>query len=313
MYLTQSRTPYVIEAIFLAALVALGPTQIYPVFLMKVMCFALFSSGYNLLIGYGGLLSLGHAMFFGSAAYLCGYLAKDYGWPPELAIVTAVAFATVLGAAVGWLSIRRRGIFFAMSTLAFAQMVYFICLRLPQTGGENGLQNVPRHLLLGLFSLDNPLTLYLFESVLFLAGMAFYFRLIYSPFGAALRAIRENDVRATSLGYATESYRLLAFTLSAAFAGLAGAMKVFVFQLATLTDVDWQMSGEVVLMVLLGGIGTVIGPAVGALVMLTIEQVLAERAGSWIGLIQGSIFVGCVLVFRRGIVGEIGNYLKVNL
>lgn len=295
-YLTRSRAPYLIEAACLIAFVALGPIQVYPVFLMKVMCFALFASGFNLLLGYGGLLSLGHAMFFGSAAYLCGYLAKVYGWPPELAILAAIVFATGLGAAIGWLSVRRRGIFFAMSTLAFAQMIYFICLRLPQTGGENGLQNVPRGLVLGLFNLDNPTTLYLFTSVLFLLGMALYFRVIYSPFGAALRAIRENDVRATSLGYSTGRYRLLVFVLSAALAGMAGAMKVFVFQLATLTDVYWLMSGEVVLMVLFGGIGTVFGPAVGALVVLVIEQVLAERAGSWIGLIQGSTFIACVLV-----------------
>lgn len=305
--------PIAIGFMLVAVSVALAPLQLYSIFVMKIMCFALFAAGFNLLLGFAGLLSLGHAMFFGSAAYVCGYLVKVAGLSPELGIVVAVAFSCLLGAATGWLSIRRQGIFFAMATLAFSQLVYFICLRLPQTGGENGMQAIPRGYLFGLINLDDPAYLYVFVSAVFLLGLLALHRIIHSPFGAVLVAVRENEPRAISLGYSTDRYKLVAFVISAAFAGLAGATKVFVFQLASLTDVYWTMSGEVVLMVLFGGIGTFFGPVVGALVMLTIEELLAERAGAWVGFIQGIAFIACVLLFKRGIVGVLARRLKLSI
>ena len=276
---------------------------------MQLLCFALFACAFNLLIGFGGLLSFGHAMFFGMGSYLCAYAAKAWGFPVELAILTGAATSAVLGVALGTLAIRRQGIYFAMITLALAQMVYFFCLQAPFTGGEDGIQSVPRGKLLGLVDLDQPLAMYYFVFAIFLAGFLLIHRIIHSPFGQVLKAIRENEPRAISLGYRTERYKLAAFVLSATLAGLAGATKAIVVQLASLTDVYWAMSGEVVLMTLLGGMGTVFGPVVGAVVIIAMQLYLAEL-GSWVTIAQGIIFVVCVLAFRRGIVGEIEAWLR---
>src|SRR6266513_3341287 len=286
------------------AFFALAPLVAYPVFLMKVMCFALFACAFNLLIGFGGLLSFGHAMFLGTAGYVCAHAAKVWGWPPEAAILAGTGAAATLGFITGLLAIRRQGIYFAMITLALAQMIYFFCLQAPFTHGEDGIQSVPRGRLFGLLDLSNTLTMYYFVLIVFIAAFALIYRVIHSPFGQVLKAIRENEPRAISLGYAAERYKLLAFVLSATLAGLAGATKAIVFQLASLTDVHWTMSGEVVLMTLLGGMGTVFGPVVGAFVIIGLENYLAAF-GEWVTVITGAIFVVCVLAFRRGIVGEI--------
>jgi branched-chain amino acid transport system permease protein len=292
-----------------AAMVALGcvaPFFVYPTFLMKVLCFALFASAFNLLLGFGGLLSFGHAAFFGAAAYACAHLCKVVGVTPEVGVVLATLAAGALGAAFGAVAIRRAGIYFAMITLALAQLVYFLALQLPFTGGENGLQGVPRGRFLGLVDLGDSLAMYFFVLGVFLAGFWLIHRTIHSPFGQVLEAIRENEARAISLGYDVRRYKLLVFTLSAALAGAAGAVKALVFQFASLTDVHWHMSGEVVLMTLLGGMGTVLGPAVGALTVVWLEDVLAANVGPWVTVIVGAVFVACVLMFRRGIVGELG-------
>lgn len=286
------------------ALLAIAPMAIYPVFLMKVLCFALFAAAFNLLLGYGGLLSFGHATFFGGAAYVTAHATKVWGLTPELAILTGVSFACLLGLVIGALAIRRQGIYFAMITLSLGQLVYFIFLQAPFTGGEDGIQSVPRGMLFGLVSLEPTLNLYYFVLAVFALGMAFLWRVVHSPFGAILTAIRENEDRATSLGLSVARYKLAAFVLSAGVAGLAGATKVFVFQLATLTDVGWQMSGEVILMSLLGGLGTFAGPAVGAGVILAMQNYLAGSAVP-ITVVIGAMFVACVLLFRRGVVGEI--------
>ena len=311
----------------LAALVALGlvaPLFIYPVFLMKVLCFALFACAFNLLVGYVGLLSFGHAMFFGFAAYIAGHLTKigtvqlPFGLPfvgwawltiplppltPELAILTATLVAALLGLIVGMIAIRRQGIYFAMVTLALAQMIFFLCVQAPFTGGEDGIQAIPRRPLFGLIALTNDFVFYYVVLAIFLAGFLIIYRTIHSPFGQVLKAIRENEARAISLGYAVDRFKLMAFVLSASLAGLAGATKAIVFQLASLTDVTWQMSGEVVLMTLVGGLGTVFGPIVGAGIIITMQNYLAGF-GEWVLVIQGAIFVVTVLLFRRGIVGE---------
>ncbi len=290
----------------LAGLVALGlvaPFLAYPVFLMKVLCFGLFACAFNLLIGYVGLLSFGHAMFFGFAAYVAGYAVKVPGWPPELALLAAVGVSVVLGFVTGLIAIRRQGIYFAMVTLALSQMVYFYCVQAKFTGGEDGIQAIPRRAMLGL-PIANDLVLYYVVLALFVIGFLIIWRTIHSPFGQVLKAIRENEPRAVSLGYAVDRYKLIAFVISAALAGLAGAMKAIVFQLASLTDVSWQMSGEVVLMTLVGGMGTVFGPLVGAAVIITMQNYLAGF-GEYVLVIQGVIFVTTVLLFRRGIVGEI--------
>src|SRR5205809_288548 len=289
------------------AFFALAPLVAYPVFLMKVMCFALFACAFNLLIGFGGLLSFGHAMFLGMAGYLAAHSAKVWGFPPELAIVTGTATAAVLGVFAGLLAIRRQGIYFAMITLALAQMVFFFCLQAPFTGGEDGIQSVPRGKFLGILDLHNTLVLYYVVLAIFVAGFLLIYRIIHSPYGQVLKAIRDNEARAISLGYRTERYKLAAFVLSAALAGLAGATKAIVFQLASLTDVHWTMSGEVVLMTLLGGMGTVFGPVVGAFTIIGLENYLAGF-GQWVTVITGSIFVICVLAFRRGIVGELAAW-----
>jgi branched-chain amino acid transport system permease protein len=290
------------------ALLAVAPALVYPVFLMKALCFGLFACAFNLLIGFGGLLSFGHAMFLGMAGYTSAHAAKVWGFPPELAILAGAAAATVLGFLTGLIAIRRQGIYFAMITLALAQMVFFFCLQAPFTGGEDGIQAVPRGKLLGLLPLTG-LTMYYTVLAIFAGGFLLIHRTIHSPFGQVLKAIRDNEPRAISLGYRTERYKLAAFVLSAGLAGLAGATKAIVFQLASLTDVHWTMSGEVVLMTLLGGLGTVFGPVVGAFVIATMENYLSEL-GSWVTITQGAIFVLCVLLFRRGIVGELEAWLR---
>jgi branched-chain amino acid transport system permease protein len=301
-----------IAFLVMLAFFALAPLALYPVFLMKVMCFALFACAFNLLIGFGGLLSFGHAMFLGTAGYASAHAAKVWGFTPELAILFGTAASTLLGAVTGWLAIRRQGIYFAMITLALAQMIYFFYLQTPFTGGEDGIQAVPRGRLLGLIDLSNIWAMYATVAAVFFGGFLLIFRAIHSPFGQVLKAIRENEARAISLGYDTARYKFLAFMLSAALAGLAGATKAIVFQLASLTDVHWSMSGEVVLMTLLGGMGTVFGPVAGALAIITMENYLSQL-GAWVTVVQGGIFVLCVLTFRRGIVGELARLLRRTL
>jgi branched-chain amino acid transport system permease protein len=295
--------------VVMVAFFVIAPFFIYPVFLMKALCFGLFACAFNLLIGFGGLLSFGHAMFLGMAGYISAHAAKVWGFTPELAILAGTAVATVLGYLAGLLAIRRQGIYFAMITLALAQMVFFFCVQAPFTHGEDGIQAVPRGKLLGLIDLGPTLVMYFFVLAVFVAGFLLIYRIIHSPFGQVLKAIRENEPRAISLGYRTDRFKLVAFVLSAALAGTAGATKALVFQLASLTDVHWTMSGEVVLMTLLGGLGTIFGPIVGALVIAAMESYLAEL-GSWVTIVQGAIFVVCVLAFRRGIVGEIEAFLR---
>jgi branched-chain amino acid transport system permease protein len=299
-------------AIMLAMLLV-APIYIYPVFLMKALCFALFACAFNLLIGYVGLLSFGHALFFGWASYVTAHAAKVWGLTPELAVLTGVAVAAGLGYVAGALAIRRQGIYFAMITLALSQMMYFFALEAKFTGGEDGIQGVPRGRLFGIIDLNDQITMYVFVVVVFLAAFILIYRIIHSPFGEVLKAIRENETRAISLGYKTDRYKLFAFVLSATLAGLAGGVKALVFQLASLTDVHWTMSGEVILMTLLGGLGTVFGPAVGAVVIVTMQTYLADLVGEWVTVIQGGIFVACVLLFRRGIVGELARLLRIQL
>lgn len=286
------------------ATLLVAPLAVYPVFLMKVMCFALFACAFNLLLGYVGLLSFGHAMFFGGASYICAHAVKIMGFSPELGILAGTAFAALLGLIAGLLAIRRLGIYFAMVTLALAQMFFFFCLQAKFTGGEDGLQAVPRRPLFGFIDTTSDFNLYYMVLAIFLIGFAIIYRTVHSPFGQVLKAIRENEPRAVSLGYRVHQYKLLAFVLSAALAGMAGSTKAIVFQLASLTDVAWQMSGEVVLMTLVGGMGTIIGPVVGAAVIVTMQNYLASL-GEWVLVIQGVIFVLAVSLFRRGIVGEV--------
>jgi branched-chain amino acid transport system permease protein len=291
------------------AALAIAPTFIYPVFLMKALCFALYACAYNLLLGYVGLVSFGHAAFLGSAGYVCAHAAKVWGLPPELAILAGTATSTVLGFVFGALAIRRQGIYFAMITLALSQMIYFFCLQAPFTGGEDGIQAVPRGRLLGIFDLKNDLVMYAFVATLFMAAFLLIYRVIHSPFGQVLKAIRENEPRAISLGYKADHYKLMAFVLSAGLVGLAGSMKSLVFQLASLTDVHWSMSGEAILMTLVGGLGTIFGPVLGAFIIVAMQNYLAQL-GAWVTVVQGVIFVVCVMAFRRGIVGEIARLLK---
>ncbi|MBI2312182.1 MAG: branched-chain amino acid ABC transporter permease [Betaproteobacteria bacterium] len=295
-------------ALVIAGLIA--PFLVYPVFVMKVLCFALFACAFNLLLGYTGLLSFGHAAFLGSAGYIAGHTIKVLGFPPELGILAGTATAAVLGYVFGSLAIRRSGIYFAMITLALAQMVFFLALQMPFTGGEDGLQGVPRGMLFGVIDLRETMNMYYFVFAVFMIGFWIIYRAVHSPFGQVLKAIRENEPRAISLGYAVDKYKLLAFVLSAALSGLAGATKTLVFQLASLTDVHWHMSGEVVLMTLLGGMGTVFGPVVGAAVVMTLQNYGAE-IGEWVTVLTGAIFVVCVLAFRRGIVGELAALFPV--
>src|SRR6266446_3758801 len=307
--LALSRRTNLALTVVLLALAVAAPFVLYPVFLMKALCFALFACAFNLLIGYVGLLSFGHAAYFGAAGYVTAHSAKVWGLPPELAILMGTAASALLGIVFGGLAIRRQGIYFAMVTLALAQMLFFYALQAPFTHGEDGIQAVPRGYLFGVIDLNQPLVMYYFVLAIFLIGFAVIHRTIHSPFGQVMKAIRENEPRAISLGYKTDQYKLVAFVLSAALAGLAGGTKSIVFQLASLTDVTWQMSGEVVLMTLLGGLGTVLGPVVGAFIVIAMENYLAQY-GSWVTIIQGVIFVLCVLTFRRGIVGEIQHLLR---
>jgi branched-chain amino acid transport system permease protein len=304
--------PQAIAFLVMLAFVLVSPFFLYPVFLMKVLCFALFACAFNLLIGYVGLLSFGHAAYFGMGAYVTGYAAKAWGLSPELAILLGGLTGIALGIPFGWLAIRRAGIYFAMITLALAQMVYFFCLQAPFTGGEDGIQAIPRGTLFGIFDLTPDLSMYWVVAVIFLGGFLLIHRIIHSPFGQILKAIRDNEPRAISLGYRVDDYKLMAFVLSAGLSGIAGGTKALVFNLATLTDVLWTMSGEVVLMSLVGGLGTVFGPVVGAAVIITMQNYLAQF-GAWVLVIQGVIFIACVLAFRRGVGGEIGNALKVRL
>ena len=301
-----------IAFLVMVAFIVISPFFLYPVFLMKLLCFALFACAFNLLIGYVGLLSFGHAAYFGMGGYLAGHAAKVWGLPPEVSILIGGAVGALLGLLIGWIAIRRQGIYFAMITLAFAQMVYFFCVQAPFTGGEDGIQSIPRGQFLGLFDLRSDMTMYWMTAGIFLLGFLLVHRIVHSPFGMVLKSIRENEPRATSLGYRTDDYKLMAFVLSAGLAGVAGGLKSIVFGIATLTDVFWTMSGEVVLMSLVGGLGTIFGPVVGAAVIITMQNYLAEF-GAWVTVIQGFIFVLCVLAFRRGVVGEIGNWLRVRL
>nr|WP_227515599.1 branched-chain amino acid ABC transporter permease [Marinobacter salinus] len=281
-----------------------APFYAYPVFVMDLLCFALFACAFNLLLGYAGLLSFGHAAFFGGAAYITGYVTKEWGFSPLLGILAGTGFTLVLGGIFGFLAIRRQGIYFAMVTLALAQIIYFMALQLPFTGGENGLQGIPRGELFGFIDLNNPLAMYYFVFAIFLIGFGIIHRTIHSPFGEVLQAIRENESRALSLGYDVDHFKLLAFVISATLAGLAGATKAIIFQFAALTSAHWQTSGEVILMTLVGGLGTVFGPVLGAITVGALSHELSAF-GSWVQVILGTIFVVCVMTFRRGIIGEI--------
>jgi branched-chain amino acid transport system permease protein len=297
----------------MTALLAIVPfTGIYPFFVMQALCFALLACAFNLLIGYGGLLSFGHAMFLGTAGYVTGHALKVWGFSPELGILAGTAASAGLAVITGLVAIRRQGIYFAMITLALSQLLYFIYLQAPFTHGEDGIQGIPQGHLFFFLDLSKPTVLYYVVLAGFLAGFLLIFRTINSPFGEVLKAIRENEPRAISLGYKTDQYKLLAFILSGTLAGLAGALKVFVAQNASLTDVEVGMSGQIVLMTLVGGLGTVFGPVVGAFIIIAMQQYLASF-GQWVQVIQGVIFVACVLLFRRGIIGEIAHYLKRSL
>jgi branched-chain amino acid transport system permease protein len=298
-----------VAAGLMVAFFAIAPYFVYPVFLMKVMCFALFACAFNLLLGFGGLLSFGHAMFFGTSGYAAAHAAKVWGLTPELSVLFATLCASVLAWVVGLLAIRRQGIYFAMITLALSQMVFFVYLQTPFTGGEDGIQGVPHGQLFGFIDLNNEVAMYIFVLAVFLLGFGLVWRIVHSPFGQVLKAIRENEQRALSLGYDTDRFKLIAFVLSGTVAGMAGGTKALVFQLASLTDVHWTMSGEVVLMTLVGGLGTLFGPVVGAAVIVTMQNYLAQL-GSWVTVVQGLVFVVCVMLFRKGVVGEIANLLK---
>jgi branched-chain amino acid transport system permease protein len=299
-------------AIMAVLLASIPFTGIYPYFVMQALCFALFACAFNLLIGYSGLLSFGHAMFLGTAGYATAHALKVWGFSPELGIVVGVVAAAALSVVTGLIAIRRQGIYFAMITLALSQLLYFIYLQTPFTHGEDGIQGIPQGMMFGVLDLSNSTTLYYVILAVFLLAFLLIYRTINSPFGEVLKSIRENEQRAISLGYKTDQYKLLAFILSGTLAGLAGAMKVFVAQNASLTDVHWTMSGEVVLMTLVGGLGTVFGPVIGAFVIIAMQQYLAGF-GQWVTVIQGAIFVICVLTFRRGVIGEIAHYFKRSL
>jgi branched-chain amino acid transport system permease protein len=302
-----------IAFVIMTALLLVVPlTGVYPFFVMQALCFALLACAFNLLIGYGGLLSFGHAMFLGTAGYFTAHALKVWGVSPELGILIGTVGAAALGVITGLVAIRRQGIYFAMITLALSQLLYFVYLQTPFTHGEDGIQGIPQGKLFGLFNLANSTTLYYVILAGFLLGFLVIYRAINSPFGEVLKAIRENEPRAISLGYKTDQYKLLAYILSGTLAGLAGSLKVFVAQNASLTDVHWTMSGEIVLMTLVGGLGTVFGPVVGAFVIIAMQQYLAGF-GQWVTVIQGVIFVVCVLTFRRGVIGEIAHYFKRSL
>jgi branched-chain amino acid transport system permease protein len=299
------RATPILYGVLLTLALAVPVLGIYPVFMMQLFCFAMFACAYNLLLGFSGMLSFGHAAFFGAATYITCWLTTAHHWGTVPAILAGVAVAAVLGAAVGGIAIRRRGIYFAMITLALAQIVYFVCLEAPFTGGENGIQAVPRGTVLGLFPLQSDVTMYYFVLAIFVAVYAFIYRIIHSPFGQVLKAIRDNGPRATSLGYDINRHRLVAFILSAAISGLAGSLKGLVLGFATLTDVQQSTSGIVILMPLIGGTGTFFGPVIGAGLIVTLQQYLSDQVGGWVTVIIGGIFVACVMAFRQGIVGEV--------
>ena len=305
-------TPVLVALVIAAALLMPFQHAIYLVFVMKILCFALFACAFNLLLGYAGLLSFGHAAFFGSAAYATAHVCKVLGTGPATGILVGVAVSTAIGLVIGGIAIRRQGIYFAMITLALSQLLYFVAIQMPLTGGEDGIQNVPRGSLFGVVDLSNDTAMYYVVLAVFACGFAVVHRTIHSPFGKVLQAIRENEPRAVSLGYDVHRFKLIAFVLSAALSGLAGSTKALVFQLASLADVHWHGSGEVVLMTLLGGVGTVLGPVVGATVVVVLQTLLAS-AGSWSTVIVGLVFMACVLLFRRGLVGELGPWLKRRL
>ena len=298
---------YVIAGLFALCVPLLG---IYPVFMMKLLCFAMFACAYNLLLGFGGMLSFGHAAFFGSAAYATAWLAAARGWGTAPAIAAGVAVSALVGLLVGLVAIRRRGIYFAMITLAMAQLIYFVCLEAPFTGGENGLQAVPRGSLFGVLPMKSDVTMYYLVLAVFVLQFIFIQRVVHSPFGQVLKAIRENESRAVSLGYEVNRYRLLAFVLSATIAGLAGSLKALVLGFVTLSDVQQANSGEVILMTLLGGTGTFFGPVIGAAVVVTLQEYLSDIVGGWVTVIIGAVFIACVLAFRRGIIGELAVLLR---
>jgi branched-chain amino acid transport system permease protein len=300
----SSRATSLTYLILLALAIAAPFLGLYPVFGMKLVCFALFACAFNLLLGFTGLLSFGHAAFFGGAAYVTGWFVKAQGWTPELGVLAGVATGAFLGLIVGLIAIRRQGIYFAMITLALAQVVFFIALQAPFTGGEDGLQGVPRGALFGMFSLADDLTLYYVVLAVFAACFLAILRIVTSPYGQVLKMIRENEPRAISLGYEVDRYKLMAFVLSASLAGLAGGMKTVVMGFASLSDVHWSMSGEVILMSLLGGVGTFFGPVLGAGIVIGLQNILADKVGAWVTVIIGVIFVICVLSFRKGMVGE---------
>jgi len=303
---------FAVAFVVMLAAIAAAPFVAYPFFVMEMLCVALFACAFNLLIGYVGLLSFGHAMFFGMASYVCAHAAKVLELDPLLSIVSGVAVAAAMGLVAGALAIRSKGIYFAMITVALSQMVLFYCVEAPFTHGEDGIQSVPQGRVLGLLDLSNNIQLYAFVAVVFLIGFFIVYRTVNSPFGEILKAIRENEPRAISLGYRVQRYKLMAFVLSAALAGLAGATKALVVQNASLSDVGFSMSGEVVLMTLLGGMGTLYGPVVGAIVVVAMQNYLAQY-GQWVTVIQGAVFVACVLLFRRGIVGEIAHGAGLSL
>lgn len=298
----RSRIALLIGLAFLLIAPFLG---LYPVFMMKALCYAIFACAFNLLLGYTGLLSFGHAAYLGAAAYATGWLVRSANLPPELAVLAGTGVAALCGLAVGLIAIRRQGIYFAMVTLAMAQMIYFVFLQAPFTGGEDGLQGVPRGKLFGLLPLADDKVLYYVVLAVFVAAYLFIIRVVHSPYGQVLKAIRENEPRAISLGYDVDRYKLLAFVLSTALAGLAGSMKTLVLGFATLSDAHWSLSGEVVLMTLLGGMGTFAGPVIGAFTIIGLQNFLSDRVGAWINVIIGAIFVICVVAFRRGFVGEV--------
>ena len=309
----RSTSDEMIAFVVMTLALAIVPlTGLYPYFVMQALCFALFACAFNLLIGYSGLLSFGHSMFLGTAGYATAHALKVWGVQPEIGIIAGVVAAFALSIVTGLIAIRRQGIYFAMITLALSQLLFFIYLQTPFTHGEDGIQGIPQGMMFGLFDLSRPTTLYYVILAIFLLAFLLIYRAINSPFGEVLKSIRENEQRAISLGYKTDQYKFLAFVLSGSLAGLAGAMKVFVAQNASLTDVHWTMSGEVVLMTLVGGLGTVFGPVVGAFVIIAMQQYLAGF-GQWVTVIQGAIFVICVLTFRRGVIGEIAHFFKRSL
>ena len=310
---SMTQTAKLIRATYIALLVfaiAAPMLGLYPVFVMKLLCFAIFACAFNLLLGFTGLLSFGHAAFFGSAAYVTGWLIKSHSVTPEVGIVAGTIAAGLIGLVVGAVAIRRQGIYFAMITLAMAQMVFFARLQAPFTGGEDGLQGVPRGALFGLLPLDSDINLYYVVVAIFVSGFLAISRIVHSPFGQVLKMIRENEPRAISLGYRVDQYKLLAFVLSAALAGLAGSLKTLVMGFATLSDVHWSMSGEVILMTLLGGVGTFFGPVLGSGIVIALQNMLSDKVGSWVTVIIGVIFVLCVMAFRKGVVGEIEAYME---